>query len=36
MYALQEFLESSVFAVGDMLLLIGIMTLLVAMDWMLD
>ncbi len=34
-YALQEFLESSVFAVGDMLLLIGIMTLLVAMDWML-
>ena len=34
-YALQEFLESSVFAVGDMLLLIGIMTVLVAMDWML-
>ena len=34
-YALQEFLESSVFAVGDMLLLIGIMTVLVALDWML-
>ena len=34
-YALQEFLESSVFAVGDMVLLIGIMTVLVAMDWML-
>ena len=34
-YALQEFLESSVFAVGDMVLLVGIMTVLVAMDWML-
>ena len=34
-YALQEFLESSVFAVGDLVLLIGIMTVLVAMDWML-
>ena len=34
-YALQEFLESSVFAVGDIVLLIGIMTVLVAMDWML-
>ena len=34
-YALQEFLESSVFAVGDMVLLLGIMTVLVAMDWML-
>ena len=34
-YALQEFLESSVFAVGDMVLLVGIMAVLVAMDWML-
>ena len=34
-YALQEFLESSVFAVGDLVLLFGIMTLLVAMDWQL-
>ena len=34
-YALQEFLESSVFAVGDMVLLVGIMTVLVAMDWVL-
>ena len=34
-YALQEFLESSVFAVGDMVLLVGIMTVLVTMDWML-
>ena len=34
-YALQEFLESSVFAVGDMVLLVGIMSVLVAMDWML-
>lgn len=34
-YALQEFLESSVFAVGDLVLLIGIMAVLAAMDWML-
>lgn len=34
-YALQEFLESSVFAIGDLVLLVGIMAVLVAMDWML-
>ncbi len=34
-YALQEFLESSVFAVGDLVLLLGIMTVLVVMDWQL-
>ena len=34
-YALQEFLESSVFAVGDLVLLLGIMAVLLAMDWML-
>ncbi len=34
-YALQEFLESSVFAVGDLVLLLGIMVVLVTMDWML-
>jgi len=33
--AMQEFLENSVFAVGDFVLLIGIMAVLLALDWQL-
>jgi ATP-binding cassette subfamily B protein len=33
--ALQEFLESSVQAVGDLILLVGIVAVLIAMDWQL-
>ena len=33
--ALQEFLESSVFAVGDLVLLVGIVVVLLALDWKL-
>jgi ATP-binding cassette, subfamily B, multidrug efflux pump len=31
--ALQEFLESSIFAVGDMVLLVGIVAVLLVLDW---
>ena len=33
--ALQEFLETSVFAIGDILLLFGIITVLLSLDWQL-
>jgi ATP-binding cassette subfamily B multidrug efflux pump len=33
--ALQEFLETSVFAIGDILLLVGIITVLLSLDWQL-
>ena len=34
-HAMQEFLENSVFAVGDFVLLVAIMTVLVVLDWQL-
>ncbi|MEQ8371244.1 MAG: ABC transporter ATP-binding protein, partial [Alphaproteobacteria bacterium] len=34
-YALQEFLESSVYAIGDFVLLFGIVVVLLALDWQL-
>ncbi len=33
--ALQEFLETSVFAIGDLVLLVGIVTVLLVLDWKL-
>jgi len=33
--ALQEFLETSIFAIGDIVLLIGIVTVMVILDWQL-